>query len=174
MALGVCLLFDEGSDHALRSLWDRLEERGVGTLRSHTHRRHRPHLSYVSLLRWDLDSVRDVVEALPDRGPIDLTFDAIATFRRGRAFLVPAAPASLVLRQQTVAERVAATGALMHRHYEVGRWLAHCSVAPRISLEQLSTVAAVVYDVLPLAVRITGSALIDTSTGESWLLTNVP
>ena len=34
--------------------------------------------------------------------------------------------------------------------------------------------AAVVYDVLPLAVRISGAALIDNSTGESWLLTNVP
>ena len=126
------------------------------------------------MLRWDLDSVRDVVEALPDRGPIDLTFDAIATFRRGKAFLVPTAPASLVLRQQTVAEQVAATGARMHRHYEVGRWLAHCSLVPRTPLEQLSTVAAVVYDVLPLAVRITGAALIDNSTGQSWLLTNVP
>jgi hypothetical protein len=174
VALGVCLLFDEESDRALRRLWDRLEERGVATLRSHTHRRHRPHLSYVSLLRWDLDAVRDVVEALPDRGPIDLTFDAIATFRRGRAFLVPAAPASLVLRQQTVAENVAATGAVMHHHYQVGRWLPHCSVAPRTRLDQLSTMAAAAYDVLPLAVRISGAALIDNSTGESWLLTNVP
>jgi hypothetical protein len=174
VALSVSLLFDERSDRALRSLWDRLEERGVSTLRSLTHQRHRPHLSYVSMLRWDLDAVLEEVEALPDRGPIDLTFEAVASFRRGRAFLVPAAPASLVLRQQTVAERVAATGAVLHHNYEVSRWLPHCSVAPRIRLEQLSTVADAVYDVLPLAVRITGAALIDNSTGQAWLLTNVP
>ncbi len=174
MALGVCLLFDERSERALRSLWDRLEERGVATLRSHTHGRHRPHLSYVVLLNWDLDAVQDVVEALPDRGPIDLSFDALATFRRGRAFLVPATPADLVARQQVVVEKVAATGAIVHQHYEVGRWLPHCSVAPRTRLEQLSSVAAAVYDILPLAVRVTGAALIDSSTGQSWPLTNVP
>ena len=107
--------------------------------------------------------------------PIEVPSNSPSTrSRRGRAFLVPAAPASLVLRQQTVAESVAATGARMHHHYQVGRWLPHCSMAPRTRLEQLSTVAALAYDVLPLAVRVTGAALIDNSTGESWVLTNLP
>lgn len=55
MSLAVCLLFDREGDRAVREIWARLEADGVPTLLSHTHRRHRPHLSYVVALDWDLD-----------------------------------------------------------------------------------------------------------------------
>jgi hypothetical protein len=174
VALGVCLLFDGRTERALRELWDRLEERGVPTLRSHTHGRHHAHLSYVVLLDWDLDKVRDVVSALPDRGSFEITFDALGAFRRGRICLVPAIPADLVGRQQEVVDAVRATGARVHQHYEVGRWLPHCSVAPRARLAQLPLVAATVYDILPLPARIVRAALIDSVTGQLWPLPNLP
>ena len=120
------------------------------TLRSHTHGLHRPHMSYVVLLGWDLNAVQDVVAALPDQGPYDMVFDAVGTFRRGRVCLIPAVPADVVPRQQAVVEAVAATGALVHEHYQAGRWLPHCSIAPRARLEQLPVVAATMYEVLPL------------------------
>jgi hypothetical protein len=40
------------------------------------------------------------------------------------------------------------------------------TLAPRLHLTDLATVAAVVYDVLPVTARVTRAALIDTSTGE--------
>lgn len=174
MAFAVCLLFDGRTERALRNLWDRLEERGVATLRSHTHGRHRPHLSYVVLLRWHLEAVREAVAALPDRGPFALTFDALGAFRRGRICLVPAVPADLVPRQEVVLAAVRATGALVHRNYEAGAWLPHCSVAPRARLDQLPVVATTVYDILPLTARVTRAALIDSTTGQVWPLPNVP
>jgi 2'-5' RNA ligase len=174
VALGVCLLFDDRTERALRNLWDRLEERGVATLRSHTHGRHHPHLSYVVLLRWDLAAVRDAVTGLPDLGAFEVTFDALGAFRRGRICLVPSVPADLMPRQQTVLEAVRATGALVHVHYEADRWLPHCSIAPRTRLEQLPLVAATVYDILPLTARIDHAALIDSTTGELWPLPQVP
>jgi hypothetical protein len=174
VALGVCVLFDSATDRALRALWDRLEERGVPSLRSHTHGLHRPHLSYVVLLGWNLDAVREVVAALPDHGPYEMVFDAVGTFRRGRICLIPAVPADLVARQQAVVGAVAGTGALVHEHYQVGRWLPHCSIAPRARLEQLPVVAAAVYDVLPLPARAIHTALIDSATGQRWPLPNLP
>ncbi|GAA2632911.1 2'-5' RNA ligase family protein [Dactylosporangium fulvum] len=174
MALAVCLLFDSRTERALTSLWDRLEEQGVATLRSHTHGSHHPHLSYVVLLRWDLAAVRDTVVALPDRGGCEVTFDALGAFRRGRICLVPAVPADLVARQQGVVEAVRATGALVHTHYEIGAWLPHCSVATRARSEQLPVVATTVFGMLPLTARITRAALIDSGTGELWPLPNVP
>jgi hypothetical protein len=155
----VCVLFDPRTERALRALWDRLEERGVPTLRSHTHRLHRPHMSYVVLLGWDLNAVQEVVAALPDHGPYDMVLDAVGNFRRGRVCLIPAVPADLVARQQAVVEAVVATGALVHEHYQLGRWLPHCSVAPRARLEQLPEVAATLYEVLPLQARAVGTAL---------------
>lgn len=174
MALAVCLLFDGRTERALTNLWDRLEEQGVATLRSHTHGMHHPHLSYVVLLRWDLAAVRDTVAGLPDRGGFEVTFDALGAFRRGRICLVPAVPAELIARQQGVVEAVRATGALVHAHYEVDAWLPHCSIAPRARSEQLPVVAATVYGILPLTARITRGVLIDSATGQLWPLPNVP
>ncbi|SHH09436.1 2'-5' RNA ligase family protein [Streptoalloteichus hindustanus] len=174
MALGVCLLFDRRAERALRGLWDRLESRGVPTLRTHTHGQHHPHMSYVVLLEWDVDEVRAAVEALPDRGPFAITFDAMGAFRRGRISLVPAVPQDLVARQQAVVEAVRGTGAFVHQHYEPGRWLPHCSLAPRARLGQLPVVAASVYDILPLHTEVVRAALINSATGELWPLRTIP
>ncbi|MEU6642232.1 2'-5' RNA ligase family protein [Saccharomonospora sp. NPDC046836] len=174
MALGVCVLFDSRSERAIRRLWVRLEELGVPTLATHTHGRHHPHLSYVVLLDWELDAVRSAVEALADRGPFELTFDAVVAFRRGRVSLVPAVPADLVPRQQAVVEATRATGALVHRHYEIGRWLPHSSLVTRAPAELLPQVAVVAYEVLPLTVQVQRTALIDSATGRLWPLRTLP
>ncbi|WP_197320439.1 2'-5' RNA ligase family protein [Saccharomonospora sp. NB11] len=174
MALGVCLLFDSRSARALRGLWSRLEAAGVSTLQTHTHGRHHPHLSYVVLLDWDVDAVHDAVATLPDGGPFELTFDAMAAFRRGRVSLVPAPATDLLTRQQAVVRAVSATGATVHHHYALDRWLPHASVATRSTTQELPVVAAAVYEVLPLTVRVTSAALIDSATGRTWPLPVVP
>src|SRR2546423_11321263 len=117
MALAVCLLFDARTERALRLLWDRLEERGVPTLRSHTHGRHCPHLSLVVLLDWVLDEVKAAVEAVPDHGRLEVHFEALGLFARGRVSLVPAVPDDLVARQQAVVEAGPPTGATGPRRY---------------------------------------------------------
>jgi len=174
MALAVCLLFDRRAERALRALWDRLEERGVPTLRTHTHCRHHPHLSLVVLLDWDLHKVEAAVEAVPGNGPFEITFNALGVFPRGRISLIPASPTDLIDRQQAVVAAVRATGAVVHQHYETGQWLPHCSLAPRATLRQLSTAAAAVYDILPLTAQITRAALINSSTGQRWPLHTLP
>lgn len=73
----------------MRNLWDQLEARGVPTLRTHTHGRHRPHLSYVVLLSWDFDAVRTAVERLTDRGPFEVTFTALGASRAAAAAWSP-------------------------------------------------------------------------------------
>ncbi|WP_019811178.1 2'-5' RNA ligase family protein [Saccharomonospora halophila] len=174
MALGVCLLFDPPSDRAVRELWLRFERLGVPTPHSHTHGRHRPHLSYVVLLEWDLDAVRAAVQALGDGGGYELRFDAVGAFRRGRICLVPAVPAALVTRQHAVVEAIRATGAVIHRHYEIDHWLPHTALATRAAMRDLPGVAGAVYERLPMTVRVTRAALIDSATGEAWPLRGVP
>lgn len=152
VALAVCLLFDHGSERALRRLWAQLEELGVATLQTHTHRRHQPHLSYVVLWEWEFDTVHTAVEALPDGGPVELTFEAMAAFPRGRISLVPSVSATLLRRHRAVVHAVRETGACVHHHYDIDRWLPHTSVATRATTRQLPMVAASVYDILPLTV----------------------
>jgi 2'-5' RNA ligase len=168
VALAVCLLFDRRSERAVRALWERLERAGVPSLRSHTHGQHMPHVSYAVLRTWDLAAVSAAVAGLGPMPPVELTFDGVGLFRRGRAWLLAGAAAEFVTRQERVVEAVTETGAELHKHYRPGRWLPHCSVAPRASLAQLPVLAAAIYDVLPLEARLDRIALIDSATGKVW------
>jgi hypothetical protein len=99
-----------------------------------------------------------------------LHFDALGTFRRSRCWLSPAITLDLAGRQQAVVSAALATGADLHKHYRPGEWVPHLTLAPRLHLDDLATVAKVVYDVLPITATVTRAALVDTSTGERWRL----
>jgi hypothetical protein len=174
VALAVCLLFDRRSERAVRALWDRLEEHGITSLRSHTHGRHVPHVSYAVLRSWDQVAVTDALAAVDGGRPVELSFDGIGLFRRGRTWLVAGVTADFVARQQRVVEAVIATGAELHKHYRPGVWLPHCSLAPRATLAQLPTVAAAVFDVLPLQGRLDRAALVNSATGDVYPLSALP
>lgn len=165
MALAVCLLLDPRADAAVRGLWRRLEAAGIPTLLSHTHGRHVPHLTYAALRSDDRDAAVATLSALPAADAIPLHFDALGTFRRSRCWLAPAVSASLIERQEAVVTALLTSGAELHRHYLPGAWLPHLTLAPRLHLQDLPTVAAEVYAVLPLSARAERVALVDTSNG---------
>jgi hypothetical protein len=129
-----------------------------------------PHLSYAVLRTWDLASVTAALSGLDGSEPVELSFDGIGLFRRGRAWLLAGVAADLVTRQERVAAVVTAAGAELHKHYFPGTWLPHCSLAPRAPLAQLPVLAATVYDVLLLHARLDRAALINSATGELWPL----
>lgn len=166
MALSVCLLLDGRSDRAVRELWSRLERVGITTLLSHTHGRHLPHLTLASLLEYDLDAVRTAVAGVSPVGPLPLRLEGLGMFRRSRCWLAPVASDTLLARQCEMAETVRRTGALLHRNYEPGTWTPHLTLAPRLHLDQLATVAKHTFDVLPLDTVLDRTALIDTRTGD--------
>lgn len=84
MALAVCLLCDRRSERAVRAVWDRIEEQGVASLRSHTHGRHVPHVSYAVLPhcslapRATLAQLPVVVAAVFDVLPLQARLDRAA------------------------------------------------------------------------------------------------
>jgi 2'-5' RNA ligase len=174
VALAVCLLFDRKSERAVRALWDRVEEQGVGSLRSHTHGRHVPHVSYAVLRQWDQVAVTDALARIDGGEPVDISFDGVGLFRRGRTWLLAGVSADFVARQQRVVEAVTAAGAELHKHYRPGIWLPHCSLAPRATLAQLPGVVAVVMDVLPLQARLDRAALVNSATGQISPLAGLP
>ena len=168
MALAVCLLLDERAEGVVRGLWQRLEAVGVPTLLSHTHGRHRPHLTFASLRTTGttgMEDVRAALAALPPSPPTELHLDGFGTFRRSRCWLAPAVTAELVVRQCAVISALGTIGTELHRHYLPGRWVPHVTVAPRLHLRELPLVAGYVYDVLPVEAVLERAAVIDTSTG---------
>jgi 2'-5' RNA ligase len=174
VALAVCLLFDRTSERAVRALWDRVEAQGVGSLRSHTHGNHVPHVSYAVLREWEQAAVTDALAHLDGGEPVELSFDGVGLFRRGRTWLLAGVSADIAIRQQRVVEALTATGADLHKHYRPGIWLPHCSLAPRVTLAQLPNVVAAVMDVLPLQARLDHAALVNSSTGAISPLAELP
>lgn len=174
MALAVCLLFDARSELLMRELWSRLEEGGVATLASHTHRRHHPHLSYAVLRSWDLERVQKVLAELPAAEPFTMAFHGTLAFPRGRAALAPAVTADMALRQWRIVTALEATGAELHHNYRAGHWVPHVSVATRAQGDKLTTVVKAIADVLPLTVRVDRAALVDSATGQTWPLPHIP
>jgi 2'-5' RNA ligase len=174
MALAVCLLFDARSAMLMRELWARLEADGVSTLATHTHRRHHPHLSYAVLRSWDLGCVQEVLASLPPADPFELSFHGTLAFPRGRAALAPAISADVAVRQWRIVTGLQATGADVHRNYHPGQWVPHVSVATRAQGPKLTTVCRAVADVLPFTVLVDHAALVDSSTGQTWPLPDIP
>jgi hypothetical protein len=122
----------------------------VPRLRSHTHGRHVPHVSYAVLRTWDQAAVTAAVSSLSDGDPVALSFDGVGLLRRGRAWVLAGVTSEFVARQERVASAVLATGTDLHKHYQHGMWVPHGSVAPRASLAQLLALTATAYEVLPL------------------------
>jgi 2'-5' RNA ligase len=170
MALALCLLFDPRAERLVRQMWERLEDRGVSTLLTHTHGRHHPHLSLAVLRAWDPDRLRAGLADWRDPSPVEIAVQGSVVFPRGRVALACSVDSGLAQRQEEAVCVVTAAGAELHRHYERGRWVPHVSVATSASGEQLPLVVNAVSDVLPLRLRADRAALIDTSTGRQWPL----
>ncbi|WP_185996074.1 2'-5' RNA ligase family protein [Nocardioides campestrisoli] len=170
MALAVCLLFDARSERRVRDLWSRLEDAGISTLASHTHRLHHPHLSYAVLLDWELAPVHEALCALPAADPFSLSLHGTLAFPRGRAALAPALAPDVGMRQARVVTAVEVAGAELHHHYRVGRWLPHVSIATHAQGTRLASVVRMISDLLPLTLQVDRAALVDSSTGETWPL----
>jgi 2'-5' RNA ligase len=173
MALAVCLLFDPETDGAIRQLWARLEDEGIPTLLSHTHRRHVPHMSYAVFRTYEVEAVVKTVAALPTAPPIELHFDAVGLFRRRRGALMASASEDLLRRQRAVLEACDATGADLHRNYREGLWFPHCSLSTGVRRESMPTMAAAAFDILPLDAVADRAALIDSATGQHWPLSHL-
>ena len=129
--------------------------------------RHQPHLTLASLLEFDLEAVRAAVADLPEQTPLPVRIEGLGMFRRSRCWLAPVASETLLALQCETAEAVRRTGALLHRNYEPGTWMPHVTLAPRLHLEQLATVAKHTFDVLPLDAVLDRTALIDTRIAQT-------
>jgi hypothetical protein len=133
-----------------------------------------PHLSYAVLRSFDVEAIAVAVEGLTGGAALEVRFNAVGLFPRGRAALLLPATQPLLVRQQAVVDAVTGAGADLHWHYLPGRWIPHCSLTTGTSRDLLSTAAVRAFDVLPLEGRAVGAALIDSGTGQRWPLANLP
>jgi 2'-5' RNA ligase len=165
-SLSVCLLLDHRADRAVRRLWRQLEDDGVRTLATYTHGRHVPHVTLADVGVADLEHVLEVCRGATPAPATPVVFAALGAFPRSRCSLIPSVPAELLVRQASLAQRLAATGLTVSPHYLRGTWLPHLTLGPRQPVEALPGMARRVYEVLPLRATLARAAVVDTTAGE--------
>ncbi|GGM44591.1 2'-5' RNA ligase [Longimycelium tulufanense] len=168
MADALEMFFDDRADEAVRALWRRLEESGVSSLPTRTHRRHRPHVSLAvagtipsrtrAALRGDL-----ALLSIPA-----LWLYTLGTFptEQNGLFLGAVVDTELIAVHSAVHDTLASKVKHPSAYYLPGAWVPHCSLAQDIPAEQLVTGFAALHPVEPIRAEVVEIGVTDTRTGE--------
>jgi hypothetical protein len=165
---GVVLWPDETTSASILSLWGELEEAGVPTLATATHRRHVPHLSLVVADDLPVAETLAAVGRVP-AASIGLRLASVGVFPGGVLYLVPAAGETLVAEHHRVHAATAELTVGGWGHYEPGAWTPHVTVSTDLDEAQLAAALPLVARRLPLEGRLDRGGVEDGSTGKRWL-----
>lgn len=167
MAQSLECYFDAEAEHAVRTLWQRLEQAGVPSPAGGGHGHDRPHVTLA------------LGTAIPTAARKDLTVD-LARLAMPRLWLYtlgtfPTAENVLFLGAVTDAEllavHVAVHDTLAGRvrdpwaYHLPGAWIPHCTLANDITPNQLATAFAALHPVEPIRARVARIGIADTRTG---------
>jgi 2'-5' RNA ligase len=129
VAEGVILLLDEHAERAVLHLWRTLEDAGIPSLATHSHRRHQPHVTLVVADRVVPGGIASM------RGePLQLVGPGVFGGDGGFLFLT-VAPTRRLLEEQAVLEAAAED---VWPDYRPGVWLPHVTLAAGLSDAQLA------------------------------------
>lgn len=165
MVAALELYFDPAAERRLRTLWDALESADVPSLRDHTHRRHRPHLSLVVGDALDPAAVADALAGLPAAPPLRLTFRYAGQFVGRVLWLGPAPTPDLLAHQSLVWARLTDAGLDLSEFYAPGVWVPHTTLSMRVPRPVLAAGIRCCLEVLPLEATITSAAVADHARG---------
>ncbi|HEY3504199.1 MAG TPA: 2'-5' RNA ligase family protein [Actinocatenispora sp.] len=165
MVAAIELYFDGDSQARLRRLWDALEAAGVPSLREHTHRRHRPHLSLAVARRLDPEHVAAAVRGLLPPDGLRLEFTTVGQFPRRVLWLGPAVGPELLALHRGVHERLTAAGVEVADVYRPGAWVPHCTVSQQVPWAGLARAVGLCLDALPITASLRSAAVVDHTRG---------
>ena len=167
MAQGLVFLFDPDADAAVRSLWARLERAGVPSLATHTHRKHRPHVTF-AMAGSIPAATRDALRAdLRQLSIPRLWLSTLAAFATVDNVLMLAAvvDTELLAVHSAVHDVLAGRVRQPSAYYLPGSWVPHCTLAQGIEPAQTAAGFAAVHPVEPIHAAVTEIAVLDSHTG---------
>ncbi|HEX6498361.1 MAG TPA: 2'-5' RNA ligase family protein [Micromonosporaceae bacterium] len=166
MVAAIELSFDRLADRRLRRLWSALGAAGVPSLSTHTHRRHRPHLSLAVADAFDPVAVQAALADLPVPTPgLTLEFQYVGMFGGGVLWLGPSPSDALLTLHTEVYRRLTAAGVEIWAHYAPGAWVPHTTLSMTARSATLTTAVPLCLDVLPLTATLTGATVADHTRG---------
>jgi len=166
MVAALEIYFDPVAERRLRTLWAALDEVRVPNLGTHTHGRHRPHVSIAVADELQPDAVAKALTGLHVPPPLALSFQHVGQFPGGVLWLGPAPTAELLALHVRVLDRLDEAGIDVWDLYRPGTWVPHCTLSMTARRETVARAVPVCCDVLPLAVTLSTAAVVDHTRGH--------
>lgn len=167
MAQALECYFDDEADGAVRALWQRLEQAGVPSLATATHRGHRPHVTFAIGGTIPASARKDLTTSLTRLALPRLWLYTLGTFPTSENVLFLGA----VTDAELLAVHVAVHDALAGRvrdpwaYHLPGAWVPHCTLSQDVPPNQLAAGFAALHPVEPIRARIAQVGITDTRTG---------
>jgi hypothetical protein len=165
MVAALELYFDPPAERRVRALWDALEAAGVPSLRDHTHGKHRPHLSLAVAEALDAATVRHALDGMRIAPPLTLSLQCVGQFVGRVLWLGPAPTVDLLVHQSAVWDRLRSAGVALSELYAPGAWVPHCTLSMRVPRPVIAEAVRAGLEVVPIAARLTGAAVVDHARG---------
>jgi len=167
MSRGILLWPDDAASGAVRAIWERLAERGLPSLATHTHRLHRPHVSLVVAEDLPVAATLAAVGVVPAR-PIPLSIVSAGIFPGGVLYLTCVVTPELLAEQRRVRDLVMPLARDPWPYFEPGGWTPHLTSALELTPAQVAEALPVVLGALPISGWHDLGGLEDGTTGERW------
>ncbi len=166
MTHAVELLFDPTTEAVIRDVWARLEEAGLPSLASRTHRRHRPHVSLSVAERIEVEQLQDARACLTATH-LDMTLYSPAIFPRTGVLYLSVVPTLRLLRlHEEVHAALRDSMVAPWDTYSVGAWVPHCTLAQGLTRAQLAQGIDLLHDQPIIAAHVSSAGILDTTTGD--------
>jgi 2'-5' RNA ligase len=170
------LFFDPGTESAVRSMWANLEARGLRSMATTTHGRHRPHLSLALAETITLAQASAAVKPLRTANDLSLRLSSVAVFpgRVGVLYLSVVPTLRLLTLHRAIHAQLLGVGVESGRHYLPDVWVPHCTLAQGLTVEELTTAVRAVKRLRPMLADVTSVGVVDTDTGAISTVAEVP
>jgi len=172
MAHALEAFFDDQADAAVRASWHRLDDAGVPSLASFSHRRHRPHVS-LAVAGAIPPKIRDTLRAeLAPLAMPRLWLYTLGTFptERNVLFLGAIVDTELLAVHSATHDVLAGRVRQPWAYFLPGAWVPHCTLAQELTVGQLAAGLAALHPVVPICAEVSRLGITDTRTGEVELL----
>jgi 2'-5' RNA ligase len=140
MAFGILLYFDPVTQQRITAIQDLLTQRGVPPIPAHL--RTRPHIS-LGLFEGPFPGrlTGQIRRFAQDTAGIGVGFGSIGMFptQEGVVFLTPIVTNQLLHLHKRLYQEVALSGYETEQSYLPGKWVPHCTLAIRLSAEEIHT-----------------------------------
>jgi 2'-5' RNA ligase len=165
---GIVLWPDEATSELVRQIWRLLATEGLPSLATHTHRRHRPHVSLFVADNLPVRPALDAIGLVPPR-PIRLRIESAGVFPGGILFLAVAMNQALLDEHRRVHEVIEPYAIGPWSQYAPGTWTPHVTLARGLNRAQLAEAIPLVLDRLPIEGRLDAGGIDDGDSGQYWI-----